>query len=120
MKPFVEQTVMNRLASPDGPNPSEFTKESQIYEWLCQEMMSVQDGPVYEFQGLKWRQMFGFRYAFNILGFFQCEDGRWAIDVNEFPPENFNPNMGIYPSYELMLEGVTRRYAELWKVIIGE
>ncbi len=97
-------------------HPSEITKESQIYDWFLQEMTPVKDGPVYEFQGLKWQQMYGFRYAFHIFGFFRCEDGRWALDVNEFPYDTFNPNMGIYSSYDNMLTGITKRYADAWKI----
>lgn len=95
-------------------HPSEITKETQIYDWFLHELTPVEDGPVYEFQGRKWQQLYGYHYAVHTIGFFRCEDGRWALDVNEFPYDTFNPTMGIYSSYDNMLMSITKHYA--WKI----
>ena len=87
------------------------TIESDAYKWYVQKMKPVMNGPVYTYQGKVWTLRYEYRYGNYTFGFFQSEDEQWALDVNEEASAIFNPNMGIYSSYQDMLVGLAHRYS---------
>jgi hypothetical protein len=71
-----------------------------------------------EYNESRWRYTHGYRRAFCRHTVFKNEQGEYAFDVRSDDQDGWlgerEPNMGIYSSFDAMLQGVAQRYHNLW------
>ncbi len=66
-----------------------------------------------------WVQKMGFRrYYFRSQVWYNAETEQWAFHVSEDEYMG-TPNMGIYPSFTHLLQGVAQKYSSLWNLSRG-
>jgi hypothetical protein len=97
-------------------NPPNNTRE--VKEFLLDFLEEVNNGTVKIYKDKEWVQIFGFRRAFTIHGVYICKTtNEHAFHVDE---EDWfigtEPNLGVYESFDSMIDGVSKKYAELWSL----
>lgn len=91
----------------------------QISTYLRTSFNNVENGIVKCYKNKEWIQIYGFRRAFHIhCVFVNKETGEHIFHVSEdeWNTEN-DPNFGVWESFDALIEGVSKRYAVLWKLI---
>jgi len=67
--------------------------------------------------GTIWHLTHDFRRAFNLHQVYCDQDDRFAFHVDEYGWEGKTTfNMGIYNSWDEMIEGVAAKYVVAWKL----
>ena len=94
--------------------PVECKSKDDIIKYLTSRLAWNDDPPVQK----GWVQQFGYRQAYWIHQlWFHPETGRYAFHSDEF--DNWNtesdPNLGMYSSFNDMLQGVAEVYKNLWE-----
>jgi len=88
---------------------------NDVYEYIITWLQPINSYSVIIHEGVSWKQIFGFKRGFNNHGVFTRLDN-YAFHVEEDENiENF-PNFGTYESFDKMIDGVVKRYCELWKI----
>lgn len=94
------------------------TNLMEVKQYLLDFLEKVENDTVKFYKNKKWVQIYGFRRAFCIHGVYIChETGEHAFHVDEedwFP--DTEPNLGAYESFDSMIDGVSKRYAERWSL----
>ncbi len=69
------------------------------------------------FRNDNWIETHGFRRGFCIHGALKNQrTGEYCFDVNEYGWGESSPIMGIYADWDSMILGVSRRYADRWRI----
>ncbi len=98
------------------PQTIEDVKE-YLNSWLEKVILDENIGFIEFPTGTKWYQTHGFRRAFSLHQVYCDEDKRFAFNVDENGWDgSVVPNMGIYDSWEEMIDGVSMKYAIAWKL----
>ncbi len=100
---------------------SEVRSRSDVKTWLLEEL---ELSPKFEPKNVTingdsavWKVMYGFRRGFHSHEvFYNTETNQYAFNVSEDADNADFPNFGTYDSYDEMIDGVTDRFASLWKV----
>lgn len=86
--------------------------DADVREYLVSWLQPIDPPAVLD---ASWHQTFGFKRGFYIHGVFEGPDGV-AFHVGEDGDMHNFPNFGVYASFDKMMDGVIRRYCELWKL----
>jgi hypothetical protein len=90
----------------------------EIKEYLLDFLEPVENDKVKFYKDKEWVQIFGFRRAFNIHGVYICNktnEHAFHVDEDDWFPGT-EPNLGVYESFDSMIDGVSKRYAKLWNL----
>ena len=98
------------------PNTIEEIKE-YLTSWLEMYNPVNHDSPIEDSNGTIWYLTHGFRRAFNLHQVY-TDKTNFAFNVDEYGWDGtFVPNMGIYNSWNEMIDGVAFKYAIMWKLV---
>ena len=90
-----------------------------LTSWLTKIIVDEDVPPVDHPCGTEWYLTYEFRRAFNLHQVYTCEGDtpRFAFHVSEdgWDGETL-PNMGVYESWDEMIDGVALKYAVAWKL----
>ncbi len=101
----------------NDPQTIEDVKE-YLNSWLSKVILDEDSGSIEFPNGIRWYQTHGFRRAFNLHQVYTDEDKRFAFTVDENGWDGkTTPNMGIYGSWNEMIDGVSMKYAIAWKLV---
>jgi hypothetical protein len=90
----------------------------EIADYLRTSFVRIDDGTFKFYKNKKWRQIYGFRRAFQIHGVYKNEDTNehiFHVDETDWDT-NIEPNFGLWESFDSMIVGVSDIYAKLWKL----
>ena len=93
--------------------PSACDKKDDIIKFIVSRLIWIPDPPVID----GWRQEFGYRQAYwTQQVWHHPATNRYAFHSDEFDVWNpaSEPNLGMYESFEDMLNGVAQKYHDLW------
>lgn len=88
-----------------------------IKEYLNTWLDPVDSQTEFEYDNKKWRMTHGFQRGFYSHALLKSEDGKYAFNVVEQEKQlehPWKPNMGVYDSYEDLIDGVAKIYFVLW------
>ena len=88
---------------------------NDVYEYIITWLQPITPPSVIIHEGISWSQTFGFKRAFNTHGVFTSSNG-FAFHVEDDGDMHDFPNFGTYESFDKMIDGVVKRYCELWKI----
>lgn len=93
---------------------------ADIIVHLVSNLQYVDDGPILlDKNGYSWQQIMGFKRHFVLSEVFWCkETNEYGFHVQDsdfdFAKEWIGPNLGKWPTFLSMLEGVSKKYAQKW------
>lgn len=90
-----------------------------VMKFLTSHMMWIPDPPTQK----GWIQQFGYRHYYWIQQiWFNPATGQYAFHSDEFDSWDTNtpPNLGMYNSFQEMLQGVANIYLQKWNVSPAE
>ena len=91
---------------------------TDIAEYLRYSLEYIDNGPEKQYQDKVWIQKYGFRRGFCIHGVYvEKSTNEHIFHVDELDwSEGTEPNFGQWKSFNGMIEGVSKKYAILWKL----
>ena len=88
---------------------------NDVYDYVITWLQSINPPSVIIYEGVSWSQIFGFKRGFSTHGVFTSSNS-FAFHVGENGDMYNFPNFGTYESFDKMIDGVVKRYCELWKI----
>ena len=90
----------------------------EIAQYLRTSLEKIENGPVKFYKNKTWIQMYGFRRAFHIHGVYinkETNEHVFHVDESDWDT-NFEPNFGLWESFDTMIVGVSNLHAKIWKL----
>jgi hypothetical protein len=88
----------------------------EVKKYLLDYLEEVKSDTVKFYKDKEWVQIFGFKRAFYIHGVYICKttnEHAFHVDEQDWF-SGTEPNIGVYESFDSMIDGVSKRYAERW------
>jgi hypothetical protein len=91
-----------------------------VKEYLTTWLQAITPPSIVMYDDVAWSQTFGFKRGFGTHGVFTSSNGAFAFHVGEDGDMQNFPNFGTYESFDKMIDGVGKRYCQIWKIQIEE
>lgn len=107
--------MMTRLGPWDGYTHDHRTSLRDVLRHLMTGLREVRLPEVVHHDGARWTSTHSFTQTFSGPACWESSDGRWAFDVDELGWAGIRePNLGVWTSFESMMNGVAARLVRLW------